>query len=99
MTEPTEAKPEQKQTATKDAVRVMLKALELAENADSYKESEKGHINILVNNGKDKTNDPTLAAYIKKAEQAFIQKHAFAIIKDAKELLENEIGEIREMLG
>lgn len=100
MTEqPQEAQSGQKQTTAKDAIRIMLKSLELAENAHSYKESEKGHINIFVNEGRDKTNDPTLAAYIKKAEKALVLACAESILQDAKVLLENEINDIRGMLG
>jgi hypothetical protein len=102
MTEPKEelkeAKPEPKQTTTKDAIRIMLKAFDLAEEATGYKEAEKVTM-IYFNNGENQTTDPTLAAYIKKAEKMFIKQHGFAIIKEAKELLQIEIDEIRELLG
>ena len=95
MTDKPEEKPvEQKQTTTKDAIKIMLKALELAGIASSYRENM-----IFFNDGKDQTTDPTLTAYIKKAERDFVENHAPEIIEKAQGLLENEIGEIREMLG
>ena len=95
---PTEAKPEQKRITVKNDVEIMLKALSLAETATGYKESGNETL-IFYEDGRQQTKDPTLSHYIKKAEQAFIQKHAFAIIKDAGDILESEIGEIREILG
>jgi hypothetical protein len=97
-----EAKEQPKQTSVKDHVLILIKAHELAKIASSIKvnviESDRETL-IFFNDGKDTTTNPTLAHYLERAEKMVLADHPKEIIKTARQLLENEIESIKELLN
>jgi hypothetical protein len=93
---------EPKQITTKDSVRILLKAFELAGIAERYEstqEIQSRDTRIYINNGSEMREDPTLAHYIAIAEKKYIEKYSDSILDDARQMLEIEIDEIRRLVN
>ncbi len=98
-TEPTEAKPEVKQTSTKNAIQTMLRALQLALKATNYKpKTASQKMSILYDQGRKSVDNPTLADYIEKAEKTVLRKYEKEIIGEAGELIKAELKLIKSEL-
>jgi len=93
---------EPKQITTKDSVRILLKAFELAGIAGGYKINQMvsaRSTKIFVNNGNQAKEDPTLAHYIEIAERKYVAENSPLILEDARFMLEKEIEEIRRLVN
>ena len=98
-TEPVEAKPEVKQTSTKDAIRIVIKAWILSKKATGYKpKTATKKMVIYHDQGRAAADDPTLADYIEKAEKTVLRKYEKEIIKEAGKLIKAELDAVRELL-
>ena len=104
MTEeqPKEKKQEPQQISVKHHVQDLVTALKKAGNIDRYEVFERTYpptTKLFFNNGADITTNPTLMGYIARAEKKLVENNVNHVIEIAANLIENDLDEIREVLG
>ena len=100
----TEEKPEtteqeRKQVSTTDSIKILIRSSKLAKTATGYTAATaKRPGGIFFNDGNDRTTDPTLSAYIDRAEVGILEKYKAEVIAEAGRLIDAELEAVRELL-
>ena len=83
-------------------VQLTVTSLELAKISSGYTVNDKVYdrkTKIFINDGKEYRENSILASYIWRAEQLYIQEHSSEIMEKAKELLQEEVEYIKELVN
>lgn len=87
------------QVTPRQSIEILLKSAELADKATDYKPpASHRQAMIFYDDGSQKVNDPTLYAYIEKAEENILERMKAEVIEEAGNLIRAELEAVKELL-